>query len=182
LFLAGPLGLSRVDAGPYTNSYLSLFQLSKFSVARTPVPDFYRELADMRPDTAIVELPTLSNRSVHLYRGYYLLHGKRTMLSAVDSHGPYLPRDLYVPIRRQELLDAGVDFVVAHVDPLTEIDSYWAQVYGSPAKGFGRAYMERHERFGRRAIKPPSIIQLRKALGAPRYEDGTLIVWEIRSE
>lgn len=187
LFLAGPYGLTRVDDGPHSNTYLSLLPLPAFDTPWSGTPAFYETLAEQPTGLRIIETPALVNRSRHLYRNYYLQHGVETWLGVLPEELATLPEGPYVsfddPSWRQR---ANADYLILHHRIAEELSDYWRFVYMGQGAEVERpgvaAFMTRHSRFGRVARRGSAELaeSLRQELGDPMYETQRLMVWDLR--
>jgi hypothetical protein len=159
--------------------------------APSPVtPPFYRELALDRPDVRIIEAPWLPNRSLRLYRNYYLQHRRQTLAGMFRRGvpGSWTPEGTHVPLfgpdwnRRLE-----ADYLIVHRHVAQEVARYWAIVYGPELDARFPAsiapYMEWNRDPGRvlPSFLPRQEARLRRTLGEPHYEDRDLLVWRLGS-
>lgn len=186
LHVAGPLGPGQPRNGPHANTYLGLFPLPRFDVPWEGSP-FYDELARDPGARRIIESPALTNRARHLYRNYYLRHGKETWLGLFPQELPLVPAGPYVSLADPDLAErSGADYLILHVDPVAEVQSYWRFVYGEPrADGPGTAaLMARHDRYDDGIVRPSPHLRsrLRRLLGPPLYADGRIEVWSLRGD
>jgi len=187
-FMLSPLGLTHTPEGPYANTYLGLLGLPAFDIAFPGMPDFYRQLAQTTDPITIVEAPALLNRSLHLYRNYYLRHQRRTLLGFFPEELDEVPTGPYVSaVNPEALRSTGADYLILHRDPVAEVARYWRFVYESwsnqsSAPGV-RALMERHAAaFPSESIPKPSaalLSELLNAFGQPAYMDRDLLVWKL---
>jgi hypothetical protein len=185
IHVTGPLGFNHTPDGPYANCYQGLYPLPAFDVPYDKTPVFYRRLAQSHDPVRLLEWPALPNRSQHLFRNYYLQHGKETYL-CIAGVVPFVPSGPYGSIEApEEWMSCEADYLVVHRNVLREVEKYWAWIYDRDEKVVWdadvRAYMERHKKFGRRLKKPSYrfLSNLAKSLGKPFYEDTDLIVWDL---
>jgi hypothetical protein len=180
---AGPLGFRRVDDGPFGASFASLMPLPAFDKPWRGGSIFYRALAREDRPLRIVEIPTLADQAVALYRNYYLRHRKEVVIGTLTEGFPIDPEGPQLPL---SLVDSTTaDFVILHVDVARELERYWDSVYRKRWRPEERpdlaAFMADLEDF--RVRPPPPLralgLQLRKRWGKPFYFDEDIVVWEL---
>jgi hypothetical protein len=188
LFLAGPRGLRHTPDGPYANTYLGLQPLAAFDVPWDETPAFYRELATDERDLRIVEVPALVTRTRHLYRNYFLQHGKATSLGLLPRELELVPDGPYVSLEASDWQErADADYLILHPRIGDELRRYWHFVYETPAARRQDPavadLMERQSRYLEAKSTPPPILRrrLEQELGAPVFEDGTIVVWSLET-
>jgi hypothetical protein len=189
LFVGGPTGTRRAPDGPYANTYMGLLPLPAFDVPWHGMPGFYRNLATEARPVRIVEVPALHLRTRHLYRNYYLQHGKVTRLACGSGDVEVPPRGSYEFLENPEWrLRCDADYLVLHLDIPDELRRYWRFVYDTHARDATApataAYMLRHRRYATPPGPPPRQLraQLHRELGVPIFKDATVIVWRLREE
>jgi len=185
-FLGGPLGPAAPRDGSFSNTYLALHELAAFDAPYPATPAFYRQLATDASARRIVEWPWLVTRAVQLHRNYALQHGKQVLagwtgeLPSALQNGPY--------VRLMALEPGQADYLVVHRDPVAEVPEYFRYVIEDlwPARreASEETFMARQE-----AIYPKNLTsaadvakisaRLAEKLGAPCYEDDTLLVWKL---
>jgi len=185
-YASGPYGLRHTPDGPHANTYLSLHALPLFDRPWPGASPFYRELARDPETVRIIEAPALTTRARHLYRNYYLTHGKDTVLALFPDElagsppdGPYV--SLYDSDWRER---ADADYLILHRDVKRESLRYGRFVYGD---GSWRdpaivALMTRHTRYAIDASPPSAYLldRLEATLGPPVYTDADILVWRLR--
>jgi len=188
VFAAGPLGIDRVGDGPYASSYMNLYRLPAFDASYPHASPVYARLAQASEPLQIIEAPRLKNRSLHLYRNYYLQHGHETRLGLLrEADGPE-PAGAGVSLLDFEWQKAELaDFLILHRDLPEEVRGYWEWVYRDDAEPSAdstvNVLMERHASNWSRQWVVPDASMLRRferALGAPVYDDAQVIVWSLR--
>jgi hypothetical protein len=192
LFASGPYGVRHTTDGPHGNTYITMFPLPAFDIPWDGAPAFYRELSRSEEVVRIIEVPALVTRTRHLYRNYYLQHGKETWLGIGFPwelkdlpDGPYLS---FEDPHWREKSDA--DYLILHASIGRELSRYWRFVYGTHRAEAGdpsvAAYMARHSRYagykGPFASLPAGLREkLRLQLGEPLYLDEEIVVWRLRA-
>ncbi len=165
--LAGPLGLTHTDDGPFANGYISQQAQPQYDVPYPGTPDFYESLAAEPGDVRIIEAPALVNARVLLYRNYFLQHRKDVLLGFFTRKfvmtGPYVPL-----LNQAQIRASGADYLVYHRDIEKEVRAYWETV--DPGKNDALR------------VKIPTakqVAQLRAALGEPFHVSDELLVWKL---
>jgi hypothetical protein len=185
LHVAGPRGARHTPDGPHANTYFGLYTLPAFDRPYGGASDFYHRIAREEGVRRVVEAPALTNRARHLYRGYWLLHRKETLLALFPEELPVIPDGPYVhlgdPSWRR---DARADYLVLHLDPVAELERYWRFVYAADRERTDpteATLMERHGRFDRAFGRPSAWLRqkLRAELGAPFFSDESIEVWRL---
>jgi hypothetical protein len=195
-WIAGPLGPSRTDDGPYGNGYLSLQPLPSFDVPWPGAPAFYAELAarpaEERARLRIIEVPALATRARQYYRNLYLRHGVDTWLGFLPMElrtklaGPYVSLADPDWLRRAAAGELEADYLVLHLDVGVEVAAYWDFVFGAasdPARDAGLgAYLERQRVYGGPLPRIPEAMveSLALWLGEPLSRQDGLAVWKLR--
>ena len=192
VFAAGPLGLGRISGGPFASSYLSLYRLPAFDIPYPQTPAVYDRLAQTKEPLRIIEAPMLKNRSLHLYRNYYLQHGAEVILGSVGQNDRPLPRGAVLDLLDVDQIESSdADFLVLHRNLSQEVSAYWKWVYAgtsemdSPIDSTVVALMERHSsNWARDWISPDSamLAQFEAELGRAIYEDPQVIVWSLHGQ
>jgi hypothetical protein len=182
-FAAGPLGLRRVDDGPFAASYLSLMPLPAFDEPWPGGPAVYEIFAQADRPLRLVEAPDLADHAVALYRNYYLQHGRPIAIGTVTEGLPIDSEGFHVPVSSVDATTA--DYLIVHVDVARELERYWEYVYQerwrSDEEPGLAAFMAFHEDF---SVRPPLPLHklvpgLRRRLGKPFYRDEDVVVWEL---
>jgi hypothetical protein len=131
-FAAGPLGLGRPRGGSFANAELALHPTRLFDIPWEEAPTFYETLAREEGERRILELPTLRDRELLLYRNYSIRHKRPVVFSDMGRSQWLLPSDGYVgSLDRDELRHVGVRFVIVHLDVHREILMYWNWIRAS---------------------------------------------------
>ncbi len=190
VFAAGPLGLDGFREGPYASGYMNLYRLPAFDVPYPETSPAYLRLARAGKPLRIIEAPMLTNRSLHLYRNYYLQHGHETQLGSLRSSDDPLPAGAGLNLLDFDWRDSDpADFLILHRNLSQEVRGYWKWVYGTDSGPSGDStvdvLMERHaSNWARQWIVPdPSMLRrFEDVLGAPVYEDRHVIVWSLRGD
>lgn len=183
LFAGGSYGLCRTSDAPFQATTIGLYPLPAFDRPFPGTPEVYRRIAADEAARVVLEIPHLTQRSVHLYRNYALQHGKRVRTGFLGDNGGLLP-DGYPSFQERAVrADPDADWVVVHLDAAAEAEDYWSTVYSeADARASDvRAYMERHERFGRDAEVPSAAVlaALERVLGRPAFEDARVRAWRL---
>jgi hypothetical protein len=188
IYLAGPLSLSRVNEGPFTNTYLALRALPAFDQPYTGTPEFYAALALDEEVTRVIEVPVLWSRAVLLYRNYFLRHGKETLLGRVGQRGEALSNGPYVWLGEPKLGEAtGADYLILHRTPRAEVARYWQFVFAEAWPAVRRAGDDAFMVFPHHAPEAQLVSSDTKAVeewlagrfGQPVYDDRDIVVWRL---
>lgn len=188
-FFTGPLSPLSQDDGPYSNTYISMKELPAFDQPFPGTPEFYKTLASQESATRIIEAPSRAHRTLLLYRNYYLLHGKQTILGRWGGEdgildGPYIDLNLIQPTTENV-----ADYLILHRNVTWEAGDYWGFVFQDAwpdhaVSGDG-GFMKRHKRRNPPSLKLIEEIadmanQFSDRFGPPIFEDDYILVWDIR--
>ncbi len=185
-FLVGPLGLKHTKDGPFANTYLSMMPLPAFDVPWDQTPPFYKSLADSAEVIRIIEAPELINRSVLLYRNYYLQHRKDVLIGFVSVKPQDVPSGPYVsPFDLNSLENTDANYLILHLNIRREVEQYWQFVYNRVWPTMEdpdvKSLMVRQRMYA----KPLSSLHtlasyLQDRLGQPVYKDAKIVVWKLK--
>jgi len=179
-FSLGPLGLHHVADGPFSNGYLSTRTVVANNIPWPETPSLYRELASAPDDAVVIEAPVLSGRSAQLYRNYYLQHGRRVLMGAVDVAGAETSASVwpYVPLlERGAIRASGADYLIVHLNVEEEAIAYEAFVHGVDRAPQARRVGVPGTRHG--LLLKDYARSLEGELGVPLYRDQRIVAWKL---
>lgn len=188
LFLVSPLGHRHLDAGPFGNTYISMMPLPAFDTPWDGTPPFYSELARLSEEVQIIEAPNLFDRSIQLYRNYYLQHRRNTAIGYLGIKKIPYPDKQYVNLGdRKSLKKSGARFLVLHHKIKDEVDAYWDFVYSqawpNQQDSHVASLMERQKRYFVPYMDlSDQIGYLTDNIGKPIYSDDWILVWDLYND